>query len=65
VFCTVVLFARLQCAGDVFRVGEMKNACKILAGRVFGKRSLGTPWWGGGGGWKQPKIIMSNCGRWY
>jgi hypothetical protein len=32
---------RMRCAGSVARMGEMKNAYRILVGKYEGKRPLG------------------------
>jgi hypothetical protein len=34
---------RMRWAGHVARIGETRNAYRILVGRPEGKRSLGTP----------------------
>jgi hypothetical protein len=34
---------RMRCAGHVARMGEKRNAYKILVGRPKGKRPLGIP----------------------
>jgi hypothetical protein len=34
---------RMQWAGHVARIGEKKNAYRILVGKPEGKRPLGTP----------------------
>jgi hypothetical protein len=34
---------RMRWAGHVARIGEARNACRILVGKPEGKRSLGRP----------------------
>jgi hypothetical protein len=34
---------RTRCAGNVARIGEKRNACRILVGKPEGKRQLGRP----------------------
>jgi hypothetical protein len=34
---------RMRWAGNVARMGETRNACRILVGRPEGKRPLGRP----------------------
>jgi hypothetical protein len=34
---------RMRWAGHVARMGEKRNACRILVGKSEGKRSLGRP----------------------
>jgi hypothetical protein len=33
----------MRCAGHVARIGEKRNACRILVGKPEGNRSLGRP----------------------
>jgi hypothetical protein len=37
------IYFKLKCRGYAARMGEMRNAYKILVGKPEGKRSLGTP----------------------
>jgi hypothetical protein len=39
----VIKSRRMGWAGHIGRMGEMKNACKILVGKWEGKRPLGRP----------------------
>jgi hypothetical protein len=34
---------RMRCAGHVARIGEKRNACRILVGKPEGKRPLVRP----------------------
>jgi hypothetical protein len=34
---------RMRCAGYVARMGDKRNACRILMGKPEGKRPLGRP----------------------
>jgi hypothetical protein len=39
----VIQSGKMRCAGAVQRIGEMRNAYKILAGKFEGKSTLGRP----------------------
>jgi hypothetical protein len=39
----IIKSRRMRWAGDVARMGEKRNACRLLVGKPEGKRPLGRP----------------------
>jgi hypothetical protein len=42
-FCDRITFLNCECSGHAARMGERRNACRILVGKPEGKRPLGRP----------------------